>query len=396
MRNGYREGRSGVTPIDIPAGSAEPLGARPAVLFLALAAGLGGSTRSLMTVLRHLGPNIDRVLAGPGTGKFQSLIKDQRLSERYVPLWRPRRRALDRLSRPMAAAKLATWLWRHRHAITAVHANGPEELNVALPGSWITGIPIVVWSHARDASPWMRRLAPIWRLVARRHPIRWAAVSTSARDVLVDGGLTKPPQVAIVPNPIDPADIASTHHPDPRQVTIGYLGSDAQYKGFQFLPDVVHRLIQTPLRWLLFSEPRSSANAHVWSRLRSFPHGLVTLVGKVSDVRSAYAQCDIVFCPSLEESFCRVAAEAMLNGLPVVASDLRAVREVLGDSEAGILFPPGDTASAAESILQLVHDPGRRKAMGEAGRVRAASFSPEAVVMKLADLYGLTLMSLER
>ena len=66
---------------------------------------------------------------------------------------------------------------------------------------------------------------------------------------------------------------------------------------------------------LVFSDERSSGSAGTWAELRT--RGNVELVGKVSDVRRAYAHCDIVLCPSLEESFGRVVAEAMLNELPV-------------------------------------------------------------------------------
>ena len=51
-------------------------------------------------------------------------------------------------------------------------------------------------------------------------------------------------------------------------------------------------------------------------------HGRLEIRGKLTDVRKAYAECHVVVCPSVRESFCRVAAEAMLNGLPVVGTDL--------------------------------------------------------------------------
>ena len=69
-----------------------------------------------------------------------------------------------------------------------------------------------------------------------------------------------------------------------------------------------------------------------------------------------YARCDVVVCPSVLDSFCRVAAEAMLNGIPVAGSDLPPIRALLGDDEAGLLFPVGDTEAAAEAIARLVGD----------------------------------------
>jgi glycosyltransferase involved in cell wall biosynthesis len=358
------------------------------VLFVALAVGLGGSTRSLLTVLARLESHVHRVFVGPATGKVPSLIRDRHLAEAHVTLWRPRRRAMHRFSRPVAAARLAVWLWRNRRQIAAIHANGPEELNIVLPGASLTRVPVVVWSHARDVSPWMRRLAPLWRGLMRRRPVRWSAVSPTARDVLVRGGLTRREEVAIIPNPIDPMDVQATSRHISERVVIGYLGSDARYKGFQFLPDVVDRLRDLPVRWAVFSEPRSKDNAATWERLRAMSPELLWLAGKHADVRSAYAQCDIVFCPSLEESFCRVAAEAMLNSIPVVASDLEPVRNLLGDGAAGLVFPPGDTVRAAECLRELIGDARRRRSLGSLGLARARSFAPDAVVGQLRDLYG--------
>jgi glycosyltransferase involved in cell wall biosynthesis len=360
---------------------------QPTVLFVVLARGLGGSTRSLLTVLGQLEHRTRRIYGGPPNSGLASLIRERGLTEGEMLLWRPRRRALDRLSRPVAAAQLATWIWRNRRNLTAIHANGPEEFNIVVPGAWFAGVPVVVWSHARGASPWMLRLAPLWRWLMRRHTVQWAAVSSYAADVLARGGLADRKAIRIIPNPIDPRDIRAPSGQSSDRVVIGYLGSDASYKGFQLLPDVICELRDLAVRWIVFSAPRSHESKHAWERLGRFPSDIVEIAGKDPDVRKAFAQCDIVFCPSLEESFGRVVAEAMLNGIPVVASDLEPVRDLLGDDEAGLLFPRGDTRQAADQLRRLILDPARRESLGSVGRARAASFLPEEVVRQLSELY---------
>src|SRR5205807_6098161 len=97
-------------------------------------------------------------------------------------------------------------------------------------------------------------------------------------------------------------------------------------------------LRDAPVRWLLFTGRwRNALSPHaddVFDELETMDSDRVRVLEHVSDVRKAYGQCAIVFCPSYQESFCRVAAEAMLNGLPVVASDIPALRDLLGDGEA--------------------------------------------------------------
>jgi phosphatidyl-myo-inositol alpha-mannosyltransferase len=363
--------------------------APPLVVFVCLASGMGGSTRSLATVLDHLGGRATRVLATPISGGFASLAVERGLTEAVIPI--PGARAgAARGRRLYAAAAISHWIWRHRRAITALHANGPEELNLLAPIARATNIRLVVWSHARAVSPWMRRLGPIWGHILKNAEVRWAAVSNLARRVIVEGGLAIPERVDIVPNPIDPADVlASGRSWQSDRVRIGYLGSDARYKGFQLLPDMIDALRDAPVQWLLFTTPRSADNSGSWNRLRSMPPDLVRISPKMDDVRDAYARCDVVVLPSLEESFGRVAAEAMINGLPVVASDLEPVRELLGDDDAGVLFAPGNIDEAGAAIRRLVSDADLRRQMGLRGVARARSFDPARIVEVLGCHYGI-------
>lgn len=358
---------------------------RSTVLFVVLAAGLGGSTRSVATVLTHLVPErVHRALATQPQGRFLDLVNERHLADGLVPL-PPNRGRFRRLSRVRAAWRVGAWLRSHR-PVAAIHVNGPEELNVVALAARVFRIPVVVWSHAREVSPWMRRLSWVWPHVLR--DVRFAAVSPLARQVLVDGGLARSVDVEIVPNPIDPGDVVGV--PDGHDgLVVGYLGSDAPYKGFQLLPRIVAELDDLPVRWLIFADQHSGSDPDAWAELSTAASNDVQVVGKLSDVREAYAHCDIVLCPSLQESFCRVAAEAMLNGLPVVATDLGPTRDLLGEEDAGLLFPAGDVHAAAKAIRRLADDPGLRGALGANGRERALAFDPALVTSRLSALYGL-------
>jgi phosphatidylinositol alpha-mannosyltransferase len=140
------------------------------------------------------------------------------------------------------------------------------------------------------------------------------------------------------------------------------------------------------VRWEVFSTPFADER-EAWRQVLATPSGLVSVSPLVADVSQAYARCDLVFVPSRMESFCRVAAEALLNGIPVVASDLPPLREVLAEGTAGVLFPAGDADAAAGALRALVADPRRRDALGRAGRERAEAFLPGAVSQSLLRLY---------
>ena len=85
--------------------------------------------------------------------------------------------------------------------------------------------------------------------------------------------------------------------------------------------------------------------------------GRVSIEGKFPDVREVYARCDVVVCP--------VGARLVLPGggrgdaqrHPGGGSDLEPIRDLLGDDEAGLVFPVGDTAAAGAAVTRLVGDP---------------------------------------
>lgn len=368
---------------------------RRTVLFVSVPTGVGGSTRSLATVLGSLEGDATRVLAGPAIGKFVALVDAQHGAEQRLPII-AHQRSLRPLRRAWAAVRLAAWAVRHRRELAAIHANGLKELSLALPAAALSRVRLVVWVHNFLLPPSVKLLGRLWRRVLPRCDVRWAAVSPLAADLAAGAGLVAREDVAIVPNPIDPADVVPA--PGGRRpadgpggiVTVAYLGAPRAYKGFADLPAIVKAVdAAAPYRWLVFSHPTDLDLAATWHRLRALEaEGRLTIRGKLTDVREAYACCDVVVCPSVRESFCRVAAEAMLNGLPVVGTALDPIRALLGDDEAGVIVPVGDPTAAGAAIARLVDDPRLRARLGATGRERAAAFAPETVRRQLLDLYG--------
>jgi len=104
-------------------------------------------------------------------------------------------------------------------------------------------------------------------------------------------------------------------------------------------------------------------------------------------VRDVYGRTDLVVALSRTESFSRVVAEAGLNTIPVVATDIPAHRALIGDDAAGILFPVGDVDGAARAIVRLCDDAELRHRLGGEGRERSAAFDPCRVVPELVMLY---------
>jgi glycosyltransferase involved in cell wall biosynthesis len=98
--------------------------------------------------------------------------------------------------------------------------------------------------------------------------------------------------------------------------------------------------------------------------------GAVELLGTRGDVHELLAAADVFVLSSESEGMPMSVLEAMAAGLPVVASAVGGVPEVVRDGETGALVPPRDPVALAEAIRLLVADPALRQRFGDAGRRR--------------------------
>jgi glycosyltransferase involved in cell wall biosynthesis len=124
-------------------------------------------------------------------------------------------------------------------------------------------------------------------------------------------------------------------------------------------------------------------NAGLGDRLR--------LLGYREDIPALLAAADIFTLPSRFEGLPMSVIEAMLTGLPVVATDVRGPAEQVEDGLTGLKVPAGDAGPLAAALGRLVQDRDLRLRMGEAGRQRALDRYEEAKVLaRTLDLLGLS------
>jgi glycosyltransferase involved in cell wall biosynthesis len=115
----------------------------------------------------------------------------------------------------------------------------------------------------------------------------------------------------------------------------------------------------------------------------------VRRLGYREDVPAILAAADIFALPSYSEGLPMSVIEAMLTGLPVVATDIRGPREQVVAGQTGLLVPPRAVAPLAAALRQLAEDAGLRRRMGAAGRARALDLYEEGrVVARTLDLLG--------
>jgi len=124
-------------------------------------------------------------------------------------------------------------------------------------------------------------------------------------------------------------------------------------------------------------------------------HGIqddVTFVGKQNDMSELLAISDILLLPSELESFGLVALEAMACEVPVIATRVGGVPEVIQDGVDGFLYDVGDVDSMADGCLSILKAPEFRQRLGKAARDHALKdFCASKIVLKYEELYQRTI-----
>jgi glycosyltransferase involved in cell wall biosynthesis len=171
-------------------------------------------------------------------------------------------------------------------------------------------------------------------------------------------------------------------------VAVGCVARLHRQKGLPHLIAAIARLSghEPPVRALLVGTgPEADA-------LRALAHPLgdrVLFLGDRADVAALLSAFDVFCLPSLWEGLPLALLEAMALGLPVVATAVDGILEVVGHEREGLLAASGDDAALAAALSRLARDPALARTLGEAGRRRVRErFTAQAMVEATARVYA--------
>jgi len=178
-------------------------------------------------------------------------------------------------------------------------------------------------------------------------------------------------------------------------VEVLFVGWLIEAKGVRELLQAARGLPEA--RFTLIGPPEPSFAATIEAELRGLGDRVCVLpVQSREEVFRHYRDADIFVLPTWREGFPNVVIEAMATGLPVVATPVGAIAEIIEDDRSGLLVPVRDAASLEAALRRLIEAPRLRLEMGRRARERVdALFSFDAVIAQLIAIYRGTLQDAE-
>ncbi len=165
---------------------------------------------------------------------------------------------------------------------------------------------------------------------------------------------------------------------------IGFLGRLVMEKGLDVFSDTIDQLNRRNVTHAVVVIGEGPARSWFESRLPSAK--FVGFQGG-TDLARAVASMDMLFNPSVTETFGNVTLEAMACGLPVVAAKATGSQSLVEDNVSGRLITPGAIAQFAEALRLYCAEPGLRIQHGNAGELRSHDYSWDAINRTVAETY---------
>jgi len=169
------------------------------------------------------------------------------------------------------------------------------------------------------------------------------------------------------------------------EVVIGFLGRLVMEKGLDVFADTIDELASRGIahRVLVIGE----GPARDWFEAR-LPQSVFTGIQAGADLGRAVASMDMLFNPSVTETFGNVTLEAMACCVPVVAAEATGSESLVDNGVSGRLVRPGAIHGFAEALRGYIESAELRAAHGAAGELRARDFSWDRINQAVADTYA--------
>jgi glycosyltransferase involved in cell wall biosynthesis len=296
----------------------------------------------------------------------------------------------------VAAGMRRAWALARQHRYDVVHVHWP--MPMALVG-WAARrahrMPMVTTFYGIELR-WVQSGLPFLRWL-----VRWAA-RTSAQAVAISSYTARELRkftdipIEVIPYTAELPPPAASGASRGNDRTILFVGRLIERKGVQHLIRALGAVReQTAARLVVIGEGPERRRLETLAREAGVAEH-VDFRGRVSDeeLRRAYATADVFVLPSVldarqdTEGLGVVLLEAMNYSVPVIASDIGGITDIVQHDRTGLLVPPGDDAALATALARMLTDAALSRTLGAAGQRRLRdAFSWERIVEQWEEVY---------
>jgi glycosyltransferase involved in cell wall biosynthesis len=290
-------------------------------------------------------------------------------------------------ARPATLRQLARFAaWCRRERIAVVHTCDFYANVFGLTGAWLAGVPVRVGSR-RELNPDKRASQIRLQRAAYRCATHVVANSPAAADILRTEQV-RSPQISVIPNGID-VDLyraARPGRPARRVITVANLRREKNHETLIAAAGLL-KAACPDLRYQVVGDGPRRHELEAFAHARGVAD-IVEFLGHREDVPALLAAADLFVLPSRSEAFPNGVIEAMASGLPVIATDVGGLRDLIEPGRTGVLVPPADPEALAAAVQSFVAAPAQAAALGAAARdTIQARYSFDRMVGAFADLY---------
>jgi glycosyltransferase involved in cell wall biosynthesis len=234
------------------------------------------------------------------------------------------------------------------------------------------GVPAVSTIHASSWGPGTNAK----RRLVRACATRIIAVSDSARREYLGHGWARADQIVTVHNGIDTvpapgagAEVRRELGLAPDDLVVAMISALRPEKGHDVALDVVRSLRDRYPKLRLLIVGRGALGDQIAAQAADLGDTVV-MAGIRHDVMRVFDAADVCLQPSRTDAFPTTLLEAMAASVPVLATAVDGIPEIITDGDTGVLVPaPPRAQSFADALITLLDDPGERRRLARAGRI---------------------------
>lgn len=346
------------------------------------------------------------LVAGMDRSRFRPLVCALRASSIHVPRLQSLGVPVFDLGAgrfdPRKFFRLLALVRRHRPHIVHAHlsASGVLAGLVSICG----GFRLILHDHSgeeflrKHAALALWLLYPLERLLMRRTRVLIAVSGDTARFARCVKGLPGE-RIRVVHNGIDSGSFGGDRQQErlawrrawgiaEDAFVVGAAGRLSPQKGFRHLVEAAPAILAAApgARFLVAGRGAEEARLKALARRLGVEQAFC-FAGYHEQMGPAYAAMDLFVLPSVYEPFGLVVLEAQACGLPVIASAVGGVPEIIESGANGVLVPPGDPARLAEAVLWLMKSPGQARRLAEKGRQGVSRFDLALTLREIQGVY---------